>query len=132
MVNLGNDYRLTEDGRIMKGRSGRRKYGNQPITVDGHRFDSKAEAAYYAELKIRLDAGEIDKLELQPEFELLPSFTRNGKKERAITYRADFSWIEDGNRVVVDVKGAETKVFKMKRKMLLYFYPQIDFRIVKV
>jgi hypothetical protein len=30
-----------------------RKYRNEPVVVDGIRFDSKREAAYYGELGIR-------------------------------------------------------------------------------
>ena len=48
----------------------RRKFGNQPVYVDGRRFDSKAEARRYEEL-IRLHAaGEILWFCMQPVFRL--------------------------------------------------------------
>lgn len=33
--------------------------------------------------------------------------------------------------VVEDVKGVETKEFKLKKKLLEYKFPDIDFRIIK-
>ena len=42
------------------------KYRNTPVTVDGIRFDSKREAAYYSELKIREKAGEVGGVEDGP------------------------------------------------------------------
>lgn len=33
--------------------------------------------------------------------------------------------------IVEDVKGVETKEFKLKRKMLEYKFKDIDFRIIK-
>jgi hypothetical protein len=41
------------------------KYRNVPVTVDGIRFASKREAAYYCELKLREKAGEVSGLSLQ-------------------------------------------------------------------
>lgn len=93
----------------MKSRS---KYRNQPITVDGIRFDSKAEARRYAELKLLEKAGEIAGLELQPRYAL---HSYGGEKVGA--YVADFRYVVPGNGTVVeDVKGAETQLFKWKRR----------------
>ena len=55
---------------------------------------------------------------------------------RAITYTADFSYVEtqDGHPVVEDVKGGkatQTAVFKLKVKLLKNKYRLIDFRIVE-
>lgn len=105
-------------------------------TVDGITFDSVAEASRYNELRMIEKSGSISELELQPEFELQPGFRRHGRKERAITYRADFRYRDidcDGtSRIVVeDVKGHRTAVYRLKRKMLLYRYPEIDFREVE-
>ena len=41
------------------------KYNNKKVRLDGHVFDSKAEADYYSALKIRQAAGEITSFELQ-------------------------------------------------------------------
>lgn len=104
------------------------KYHNNKCEADGIVFDSVLEKNYYCELKMRRMAGEIKDFELQVPFILQPSFKRNGKTERAIKYIADFVvHYPDGHKQVVDTKGMRTEMFKLKRKMLLYKYPDIDF-----
>jgi hypothetical protein len=106
------------------------KYGNEQEVVDGITFDSKAEAERYKELKLMERAGEISGLELQPRFVLQEAFTDDaGVNHQAITYVADFRYIERGALVVEDVKGAETAVFKIKAKMFRYRYRSIELRI---
>ena len=101
------------------------KYGAKPTTVDGIKFASKKEAAYYQELLLRKQAGDIKDFTLQPTFELQPGFTKNGKKHRPITYTADFAITHnDGSLEVVDVKGVETPVFKLKRKMFEFSFKE--------
>lgn len=120
-----------------------RKYSNKKVTVDGIEFDSKKEARRYCELQMLLQAGQIEQLELQKEFELIPAqyetFPRYGKKgqrlkdgqrciEKACTYAADFAYIQDGQQVVEDVKGyrdpasAGYAKFVIKRKLMLWRY----------
>lgn len=109
------------------------KFGNKKVEVDGVVFDSRAEAARYQQLKLLERCGVISELELQPVYQLQPAFRDcKGKHHRAITYRADFGYVEDGRDVAEDVKGAVTEVFKIKMKLLLHNYPDLDFRIVKV
>ena len=106
------------------------KYRAQKTDVDGIRFASKREAEYYLQLKALQRAGAIRDLELQPRFTLQPSFkNRLGKTERAIVYVADFRhWdVKKKCEVVTDVKGFQTVVYRMKRKMLLYRYPDLVF-----
>lgn len=106
------------------------KYRARKTTIDGITFDSKAEARRYADLKLMERAGAISNLELQPAFVLLESFRdATGALHRAITYRADFRYTEGGKVIVEDVKGMETREFKMKRKMLLSRYPETNLRI---
>lgn len=108
------------------------KYRNRKTIVDGIKFDSKAEARRYVELKLMEDTGHIKNLKLQPKFELQPKYKNNkGKTVRAITYIADFSYIENGKSIVEDVKGVETKEFKLKKKLFENKYRDIDFRLVK-
>lgn len=111
------------------------KYRTKRTVVDGIEFASKREAARYRELKLMERAGKISELSLQPRFELQPSFKREGKTIRAIEYVADFVYTEGDDkrkgprvRVVEDVKGMRTDVYKLKRKMLLFKYPYIVFR----
>lgn len=108
------------------------KYHNRKTTVDGIKFDSKAEAKRYTELKLLQKAKLITDLELQPKFELQPKYKNNkGENIRAIIYKADFSYTEGNKKIVEDVKGMETKEFKLKKKLLEYKYPNIDFRLIK-
>ena len=104
------------------------KYGAKRTTVNGHTFASKKEAARYQELRLLERAGHITGLELQPRYELQPSFKHGGKTIRAITYVADFRYYEDGALVVEDAKGMQTQMFRMKRKMLLFVHG-IDVRL---
>ena len=69
--------------------------------------------------------GEIFGLRLQYEMELLPAQKdENGKViERAVTYVADFAYLDqDGELVVEDAKGFRTPVYIIKRKLALYMH----------
>lgn len=112
-----------------------RKYHNTKTVADGIKFDSKLEAERYAQLKILERAGVIRRLELQPSFELLPSFRKNGKTWRRTVYKADFRYIlADGDRIIIeDVKGSTaviTDVFRLKQKLFEYKYPDYTISIV--
>ena len=110
----------------------RSKYNNEKCVVDGIKFDSIKEAEYYCKLKILKQAGEIKDFGLQPRFELQPAFEKNGVKYQPITYVADFVIVNnDGTTDVVDVKGFETQVFKIKRKLFEYKYPDLNLKVVK-
>lgn len=112
------------------------KYNAKKTEVDGIVFDSKREAARYGELKMLQDSYEyterITGLKLQPEFVLQESFKDSqGKTHRAIKYRADFQYTQNGHTIVEDVKGKETPVFKLKAKMFIKRYPGLIFRVTK-
>ena len=112
-----------------------RKYHNTKVVVDGIKFDSKLEAKRYGQLKLMERAGVIRDLELQPEYELIPSFRKNGKTWRRTVYRADFRYIlcEDDRIIIEDVKGSEaviTDVFRLKQKLFEYRYPELSIKII--
>ena len=99
------------------------KYKNQKVTCNGIKFDSKKEANRYSELLLLERAGAITNLELQVPFELIPNQKINGKVvERACKYVADFSYTENGQRVVEDTKGFRTAEYIIKRKLMLYVH----------
>lgn len=110
------------------------KYGNKKVIVDGIEFDSKKEAKRYRELRLLERAGGIHSLELQKEFVLIPTQreadtvgVRGGVKkgkviEHAVKYKADFVYIQNGERVVEDTKGMRTKDYIIKRKLMLYVH----------
>ena len=113
-------------------KKGYQKYRAQKTVVDGITFDSKRESERYAELRVLLKAGVIKHLELQPSFELQEGFECKGKKYRPIIYKADFAYMEGDTYVVEDVKGMETDVFKLKRKLFIHKYGErCDFRLIK-
>lgn len=91
------------------------KYGNKKVTVDGIEFDSKKEANRYLQLKLLERAGEIQDLQLQVKFELIPK----QKGERACNYIADFVYTQNGETIVEDTKGFKTPEYIIKRKLML-------------
>ena len=99
-------------------------------TYDGIVFDSRLEMRYYSEVVLPgVDSGKIKTYELQKKYELQPKFKHNGKTILPITYVADF-YIEysDGHIEVIDTKGMPDDIARLKRKMFLYHYPDIQFR----
>ena len=108
------------------------KYKNKKTMVDGIKFDSEMESHYYIYLKQLKEIGEVVDFVLQPTYLLQEGFDLNGKRIRPITYKADFKVIyKDGHEEVIDVKGKLTEEFKIKRKMLLYRYRDINFKCVQ-
>lgn len=107
------------------------KYHNKKTDIEGIIFDSKAEARRYQELSLLEKAGVIKRLRLQPEYELIPSFKKNGRTFRKTVYRADFEYVENGRIVVEDVKGFKTDVYKIKKKLFEYKYKDYTLREVK-
>lgn len=99
------------------------KYGAVKTKVGKTTYDSKKEARYCEQLKLRQMAGEIKNLAMQPKFEFIVNgepmrYVNTKRKGKIITYIADACYEENGEFVVVDVKGVETQVFKMKRAMM--------------
>jgi len=98
----------------------RHKYGAKPTTTDGIRFDSKKEARYYGELKLRVRAGEVVFFLRQVPFHL----------PGGVTYRVDFQefWA-DGTVHFIDVKGMKLDKFIMTKKIVESLYPvEIELR----
>lgn len=98
------------------------KYKNKKIVYNNIRFDSKKEYAYYIKLKMLEDSGIIQDLKRQVKYELQPSYKFKDKTIRAINYIADFEYIENGIKHIIDVKGIRTEVYKIKKKLFEYKY----------
>lgn len=92
------------------------KYKAKRTSVGGITFASKKEAAHFQHLKIMQNAGLIHSLTLQPEF---PVWI-NGTK--CFVYKGDFSHMENGNRIITDVKGVKTPVYRIKKKCVEAYY----------
>ena len=108
------------------------KYHNNKTEIDGITFDSKLEANRYKELKLLEKLGKIENLELQPTFELIPTFKKDKKTFRKTTYKADFKYYDkEKNKIIVeDAKGFLTEIYKLKRKLFEYTYK--DLQIIEI
>ena len=126
------DMSMTEDHRRQKRRS---KYNARPVLSVGIKFASKAEERRYHELLTLQRVGDIFHLQLQPKFVLQSAFDdRFGRHYRAITYTADFAYVEGGQEIVEDVKGGkatQTQQFRIKWKWVIRKYPFIRFELVE-
>ena len=117
------------------------KYHNRKIEINGIRFDSRKEAKRYVQLMHAMRLGAIRDLRLQVDFTIQEAYTDcQGKRIRAIRYRADFTYQLTGNfpagisaedrdlwhryftigteTVVEDVKGVKTQAYKLKEKLM--------------
>jgi hypothetical protein len=99
-------------------------HAKRTVCPEGHSHPSAAEARRCAELHILQNAGEISRLEMQPKF---PVWI-NGIK--VFTYIADFAYFTAAERVIEDVKGALTPMYRLKKKAVEAFYPGV--KIVEV
>ena len=109
------------------------KYNARKVTIDGITFDSQSEGRYYQHLLGLMESGVVESFEMQKPYTLLDKFPhpKTGKTIRAIKYVPDFEVIyTDGRVEVVDVKGMQTDVFRMKCKLFMFRY-QIPLVLVK-
>ena len=100
------------------------KYHAQIVQLDGYVFRSRAEARYYEGLKLAKEAGALTALTVHPRYELSPVPHR-------VVYEADFqvTW-KSGLTEVLEIKGAETAVWRVKEKLFRAKYPSLPLRIV--
>jgi len=90
------------------------KFNAVPTKSDGIRFDSKKEALYYEELKLKKKAGLVLFFLRQVPVDL-PGKTK---------YRVDFlEFHADGTVHFVDVKGMRTETYKLKKRQIEELYP---------
>lgn len=101
-------------------------------TLNGIVFDSILEKRFYEEVVLpEYASGNITSFEMQKKYILQPSFKHSGKSYLPISYIADFVLVySDGHEEVIDVKGNVDNVFAIKKKMLLFHYPNINFRTI--
>lgn len=107
------------------------KYNNKKLTINGMKFDSKAEYDYYLHLKQMLEEEVVIGFECQPKFTLIPAYEKYGKKIRALTYTPDF-YVKyaNGNEEYIDVKGMGTQAGELRRKLFDYLHPDKTLRWV--
>ncbi|WP_340397996.1 DUF1064 domain-containing protein [Paenibacillus sp. FSL E2-0202] len=110
---------VTSDGTMFE-EAQLKKYN---IKITGNRFDSMMEGEYYRHLLQLKKIGLIKDFTLQPKYIL--------QEKPKITYIADFLITDmDGSERVVDIKGAETAVFRTKLKLFQVKYPTMRIEIL--
>ena len=101
------------------------KYNNRKVRCLGETFDSMLECERYKYLKALEQQKVISNLQRQVKYVLLPSQKDSKTRktiEREITYLADFVYEKGSQTIVEDVKGMKMDVYKIKRKLMLYFH----------
>lgn len=89
------------------------KYNARKTVVDGIVFDSKKEADRYIKLKLLARAEKIMDLKHPYPF---PFYIGN---KMIFSYWADFEYfLPTGERIVEDVKGYKTPVYRLKKKLI--------------
>ena len=93
----------------------------------GEVFDSVRERDRYLELCLLQRAGQIEELQRQVRFRLIPS----QEGERPVDYVADFVYTDvgTGETIVEDVKGVKTPEYIIKRKLMQYL---LHIKVVEV
>lgn len=108
------------------------KFSAKKTSVNGIKFDSKAEARRYGDLALLEKAGHIKDLKLQVPYILAPRVKFEGapRAKPALKYVADFAYVETdtGRAIVEDCKGVLTEGFQIKRHLMLSVHG-IDIRL---
>lgn len=113
--------KLVGDNKDAKGKQN--KHRNTIVMDPDHgKFDSKGELRRYKELLILQRAGQIDRLERQTAFLLIPK----SDKFRKIVYNADFTYYENDHFIVEDFKNPynrkKDKAYRLKKIMMYHFH----------
>ena len=94
------------------------KYRAKKVKLDGYTFDSQAEAKHYWHtLKPMQERGEISHLEVHP------SYLIEIDGVKICKYIADFRYFSGQSRIVEDVKGFRTAVYRLKKKLVEALHP---------
>ena len=102
------------------------KYNNQSKEYNGRYYHSKKEAAYAQELDLLKKAGEIK--DWKPQHRV--SLDVNGY--HICNYIVDFLVTNKyGEEELHEVKGFETDLWRIKRKLLEAIYPDIKYIVIK-
>lgn len=112
-------------------------YAKGARTCNGYIFDSQVELEFYRDnLSLRQAAGDIRGLLVHPRYIIMEGFDIRGGHVNAITFKPDFSFVEerDGQFVPValDVKGAPPSGdFMLRVKLFLRLHPDVEFRLAR-
>lgn len=107
------------------------KFRNVKQKVEGITFDSKGELKHWHDLCVRQSIGEISDLKRQVRFVLCPPVKLLGEERAsAVTYVADYQYVENGMTIVADFKGVDTPASRIKRRLMKWING-IDVLIVR-
>lgn len=109
------------------------KYKATKIETTAGKFDSKLEFKRYLYLKDLQEKGLISDLVRQVPYTLIPSQKDHTGKVifREIRYVADFVYrLPTGEQIVEDTKGIVLDVFKIKQKLMYYFFG-IEVKVIR-
>lgn len=115
---------------IHYGYQAKNKYGSKKSVYGGELYDSKLEVKFASQLDLRKKAKDIRSWRRQVPIELRV----NG--EKICVYKCDFEIKHnDGSIELVEIKGFETAVWKLKKKLLMATYlkenPEVKFLVIK-
>ena len=109
------------------------KYKATRIETTVGKFDSALEYKRWVYLKALEQNGEIKNLVRQVPYTLIPSQYKNGKVlYRECKYVSDFEYVvvATDEHIVEDVKGIILPIFRLKQKMMFYFFG-VQVKVVK-
>lgn len=104
---------------------------------NGYIFDSGAEMEYYRDvLSLRQVAGNVRGLLVHPRYIVMEGFAIRSGHVNAVTFKPDFSFIEEHDGqfvpVVLDVKGVQPSGdFMLRVKLFLRLHPDVEFRLAR-
>ena len=82
------------------------------------------ECCYFKELLKQKEQGLIKEIILQPSMEIIPAYTKYGRKIRKAIYTPDFLvFYEDGSHKYIEVKGFSKPDADLRRKLWDSKYP---------
>lgn len=120
-----------------------RYYGTKKAEYEGIIFDSQPEVEAYRILREAEKRGLISDLKLKEVFTLIPRQTEAVEVklktktkvvekfcEHPLTYEADFTYFQDGKRIIIDIKGGwVTEDYRIKKKVARWVgYPITECR----
>ena len=106
------------------------KYHSKKVIFGNLSFDSQGEYYRYCELKLLERAGEIGDIKVHPEFPIVINGHRVCKVMLDFSYRV-LKPKHPYHTKFEDYKGYDTVISKLKRKLLLACYPDLDLTIVR-
>lgn len=102
---------------------GKSKYNAKKSTYNDITFDSEVECEYYQFLLHQKEQHKISIIKLQPKYKIIEKVTHF----RATYYVADFEvTLPGGHIIVIDIKGMATAEAKLKRKLFMSIYPDME------